>query len=142
MWPILRWAAVRVFKDQQMSKRPEKNSEKLWKIFKKQNILRKKDLIKKLSKQNSKQKTFKTKIFQKQIKKRSSEKKFKRQILTTKNLEFFLKKSEDKNYESLFEDYKGVIACDQCPTGRRTRPATRYFFRYLTQPDSVLKIIG
>ena len=31
---------------------------------------------------------------------------------------------------------------EQCPTGTRTRPATRYFFRYPTQPDSVLKIIG
>ena len=31
---------------------------------------------------------------------------------------------------------------DQCPAGTRTRPATRYFFRYPTRPDSVLEIIG
>ena len=36
---------------------------------------------------------------------------------------------------ALFPHYR------QCPTGTRTRPATRYFFRYLTRPDSVLKII-
>ena len=30
----------------------------------------------------------------------------------------------------------------QCPAGTRTRPATRYFFRYPTRPDSVLEIIG
>ena len=30
----------------------------------------------------------------------------------------------------------------KCPTGTRTRPAIRYFLRYATQPDSVLKIIG
>ena len=30
----------------------------------------------------------------------------------------------------------------QCPIGTRTRPNTRYFFRYPPQPDSVLKIIG
>ena len=30
----------------------------------------------------------------------------------------------------------------QCPAGTRTRPATWYFFRYPTQPDSVLEIIG
>ena len=34
------------------------------------------------------------------------------------------------------------IPSTQCPTGTRTRPATRYFFRYPTRPDSVLKIIG
>ena len=33
------------------------------------------------------------------------------------------------------------LTCVQCPTGTRTRPATRYFFRYPTRPDSVLKII-
>ena len=32
--------------------------------------------------------------------------------------------------------------CTQCPAGTRTRPATRYFFRYPTRPDSVLEIIG
>ena len=31
---------------------------------------------------------------------------------------------------------------NQCPAGTRTRPATRYFFRYPTRPDSVLEIIG
>ena len=30
----------------------------------------------------------------------------------------------------------------RCPAGTRTRPATRYFFRYLTRPDSVLEITG
>ena len=30
----------------------------------------------------------------------------------------------------------------QCPAGTRTRPATRYFSRYPTRPDSVLEIIG
>ena len=30
----------------------------------------------------------------------------------------------------------------QCPAGTRTWPAIRYFFRYPTQPHSVLKIIG
>ena len=30
----------------------------------------------------------------------------------------------------------------QCPTGTWTRPATRYFLRYLTRPDSILKIFG
>ena len=30
----------------------------------------------------------------------------------------------------------------QCPAGTRTRPATRYFFRYPTRPDSVLEISG
>ena len=30
----------------------------------------------------------------------------------------------------------------QCSAGTRTRPATRYFFRYPTRPDSVLEIIG
>ena len=30
----------------------------------------------------------------------------------------------------------------QCSAGTRTRPATRYFFRYLIRPDSVLEIIG
>ena len=30
----------------------------------------------------------------------------------------------------------------QCPAGTRTRPDTRYFIRYPTRPDSVLKIIG
>ena len=34
------------------------------------------------------------------------------------------------------------ISDRQCPTGTRTRPATRYFLRYPTRPDSVLKIIG
>ena len=31
---------------------------------------------------------------------------------------------------------------NQCPTGTQTQPDTRYFFRYPTRPDSVLKIIG
>ena len=26
---------------------------------------------------------------------------------------------------------------DQCPAGTRTRPATRYFFRYPTRPDPI-----
>ena len=30
----------------------------------------------------------------------------------------------------------------QCPAGTRTWPATRYFFWYLTRPDSVSEIIG
>ena len=34
------------------------------------------------------------------------------------------------------------IKAMQCPAGTRTRPATRYFFRYPTRPDSVLEISG
>ena len=30
---------------------------------------------------------------------------------------------------------------NQCPAGNRTRPATRYFFRYPTRPNSVLEIV-
>ena len=35
-----------------------------------------------------------------------------------------------------------VKSCRQCPTGTRTRPATRYFLRYPTRPDSILRIFG
>ena len=30
----------------------------------------------------------------------------------------------------------------QCPTSTRTRPTTRYLYRYPTPPDSVLKVMG
>ena len=30
----------------------------------------------------------------------------------------------------------------QCPASTRTRPATRYFFRYLTRPNSVFQVAG
>ena len=51
-----------------------------------------------------------------------------------KNLEGLIVKGEHPVKEYTEED--------QCPAGTRTRPATRYFFRYPTRPDSVLEIIG
>ena len=58
--------------------------------------------------------------------------------------------SADKSVKNVFENsglLKWILALvityhRQCPAGTRTRPATRYFFRYPTRPDSVLEIIG
>ena len=35
-----------------------------------------------------------------------------------------------------------IMSPHKCPAGTRTRPATWYFFRYPTRPDSVLEISG